>query len=200
MKISFDFFKPWRFSMFGVFFWGLTHENICPGPCQALNFSSLGDSWSVAPSCEVRLMEILVLIHVRAWVTVDLWDLRLQSDSYPTSPPQCHMVITALPCSTTFPCQQLHPPPPFDSLRYRHIACILPCLSLVSLPYRTYVLSKKQKNAVLAAVTKNSCPLFLTPHSSPRPSPVPTCAYFSILHPSLSSLTEPWKIRHKWRF
>ena len=140
MKISFDFFKPWRFSMFGVFFWGLTHENICPGPCQALNFSSLGDSWSVAPSCEVRLMEILVLIHVRAWVTVDLWDLRLQSDSNPISPPQCHMVITALPCSTTFPCQQLHPPPPFDSLRYRHIACILPCLSLVSSAVTTWVL------------------------------------------------------------
>ena len=46
---------------------------------------------------------------------------------------------------------------------------------------------QKTKNAVLAAVAKNICPLFLTPHSSPRPSPVPTCAYLSILHPSLSS-------------
>ena len=119
-------------------------------------------------------------------MTVDLWDLRLQSDSNPISPPQCHMVITALPCSTTFPCQQLHPPPPFDSLRYRHIACILPCLSLISLPYRAYVLSKNKKCCPCCG-HKNICPLFLTPHSSPRPSPVPTCAYLSILHPSLSS-------------
>ena len=109
-------------------------------------------------------------------MTVDLWDLRLQSDSNPISPPQCHMVITALPCSTTFPCQQLHPPPPFDSLRYRHIACILPCLSLVSLPYRTYVLSKNKKCCPCCG-HKKQLPAVLDPSLLP---PTITCSHLRL--------------------
>ena len=35
--------------------------------------------------------------------------LHLATFYNPTSQPRCHMVITALPCSTTSPCPRLHP-------------------------------------------------------------------------------------------